>query len=256
MKPEPTEKTTYSTLEPIKIIAPTVKVSKNALIWLSCLADLHEHEVGVFGFVDELPDNTYLIRDIFYPKHCEANGATCEISPEGETLMAEWLIAHNREADIGKAKFWGHSHVNMGVFPSVQDEDQAIERMKRTESYFIRGIFNKDGLLSISFYDYKNKRRFDHIKWETEADTDEMEIRKKISALKLINIPVSKYVRPYSNFAGDDNVMTDYYRQTNYGGTPGSNSTSYKKNGQDQFFVKRNKKNKHNKSYSYEFAKP
>ena len=202
MKPEPAKQTTYTTLEPIKIIAPTVRVTTNALKWLTAIADLHPHEVGVFGFVDELENNTFVIRDIFYPKHSEAAGVTCEISPEGETLMAEWLMTHNREADLSKARFWGHSHVDMGVSPSGQDESQSIERMNRNESYLIRGIFNKAGLLSISFYDYQNKRRFDNSKWETDEDEEDKKIRAKIMELKAVNLPVVP-VTSYGTHLGD-----------------------------------------------------
>jgi hypothetical protein len=268
MKPEPAKQTTYTTLEPVKISAPTIKLSKLAIKWLTVMADVHNHEIGVFGFVDELPNNTYLIRDIFYPKHSEAAGATCEISPEGETLMAEWLISHNRENDIAKAKFWGHSHVNMGVFPSGQDEDQSIERMNRNQSYLIRGIFNKDGLLSISFYDYQNKRRFDNIKWETDEDEEEQKIREKILELKTINLPVVTPVRTYGGTAFSDEYDESSFNQRRGFGFSTHEQFTGKTSralvigdpNNDRFFTqnfnrKKNKKNKHKHSYVYEFEK-
>jgi hypothetical protein len=273
MRPETAKQTTYTTLEPIKITAPTVRVTKNAVKWLTAMADIHSHEVGVFGFVDELPDNVYVVRDIFYPKHSEANGATCEISPEGETLMAEWLMSHNREADLSKVKFWGHSHVDMGVGPSTQDEDQSIKRMNMNESYLIRGIFNKAGLLSISFYDYVNKRRFDNIKWESDEDEDDKAIRAKIIELKAINMPEVKtygtgygtgYNNEYANGKfGDDEFTADTFNsRRSFGDTPGTgnkNAIIVRGGGNDRFFTqfsrKDRKKNKKKHSYSYEFAK-
>jgi hypothetical protein len=267
MKPEPAKQTTYTTLEPIKITAPTIRVTGNALKWLTAIADLHPHEVGVFGFVDELENNTYVIRDIFYPKHSEAAGATCEISPEGETLMAEWLMTHNREADLSKAKFWGHSHVDMGVSPSGQDETQSIERMNRNESYLIRGIFNKAGLLSISFYDYQNKRRFDNIKWETDEDEEDKKIRAKILELKAVNLPTTPSY-PLSNGFSDElygEGVDDWnQRRMGFGTPPLPNRGIVKHYGPDTTYTprenyfaggKRSKKNKHKHSYAFEFTK-
>ena len=266
MRPEIAKTTTFTTLEPVKITAPTIRLTKNTVKWLTAMADLHSHEVGVFGFVDELPDNTYVVRDIFYPKHSEANGATCEISPEGETAMAEWLMSNNRETDLGKVKFWGHSHVDMGVSPSVQDEEQSIKRMNMNESYLIRGIFNKAGLLSISFYDYMNKRRFDNIKWETDEDEDDKIIRSKILELKVINMPEVKvygtiYGPGYNYRNVNDHKFdeTSFNSQRNFGETPNNGTTIIRGGANDRFFTqftkKERKKNKKKHSYSYEFAK-
>ena len=277
MKPEPNKQTTYTTLEPVKINAPTIKLTKDAIKWLTAMADIHHTEVGVFGFVDEPEPNVYLIRDIFYPKHSEAAGATCEISPEGEAMMAEWLMTNGRENDISKARFWGHSHVNMGVSPSGQDEIQSIERMNRNQSYLIRGIFNKEGLLSISFYDYHNKRRFDNIKWETDVDNDDAAIRAEITQLKAVNLPVAtvnysqaSHFHNQGGFddgfgAGDDAASYGQfpYMGKNYGQDGGvrnpdrivhgntRNGTFFSKGFED----KKNKNKKKGHSYAFEFPK-
>lgn len=259
MKPE-VKQVTYSLLNPVKITAPIVKISKIALKWIASIADLHDHEVGIWGFVDEPAPNTYFIKEIFYPKHSEAAGATCEISPEGETLMAEWLISHNREDDIGKCRFWGHSHVNMGVFASGQDETQALQRMNQTQSYLIRGIFNKAGLLSISFFDYTNQRRFDNIQWETDVDDEDKVIRDKINELKILNLPVNKGYAPTGTY--DDYSADTWNERRGYGygngdyTTPPLNETD--KTGLIRFPQNNNKKfgkrkNKH--SYVYEFSR-
>lgn len=238
--------TTYTRLEQSTMTAPNIKVSKNAVKWLTALADMHDHEIGVFGCVEEVGENSYLIRDIFYPKHCEANAGTCEISPEGETLMAEWLMSHGREADLGKVKFWGHSHHTMDVFASGQDENQAMERMERTQSYFIRGIFNKEGKLSISFFDYARKLRFDHIKWETDVDEEEKIIRDKIAELKKVNLPTIKVTYP-STFVNSSNYDSKdpFWNRNNRG--------MYNRDFLRDFDKKTKSKNKKGKSEVKEF---
>lgn len=176
-------KTTYTMLKPETKTAPTIIFSTTALKWIKALVEVHNEEVGWLGIVDERPNNTYFIRDIFYPKHEEANGGTCEISTEGESLMANWLIDHNRIDDCSKVRFWGHSHHNMGVSPSSQDESQSIEKIKHRKTNFIRAICNKKGEMSVSFYDYSNQIRFDQIRWLSEDDTPSSVMDEKASKI-------------------------------------------------------------------------
>lgn len=237
--------TTYTSIDKNSIKSPKIRFTKNAVRWISVITELHDKEVGVLGIVREDGEDTYVVDEIFYPKHQEMNHGTCEISPEGESQIAEWLISKGREDDIEKVKFWGHSHHTMGVGPSHQDEEQAIERMERNKGYFVRGIFNKDGKMSISFYDYRNRRRFDHVKWTTDADEEEAEIRKKVKEMMKDNVPETTSIvavhhtggrswdRGYGNGYHDDDMYGDYpyqgvpYRGGNYNRNYGSN----KKNG-------------------------
>jgi len=179
-------KTTYTLLKPDVKTAPTIIFGTTALKWIKALVEVHSDEVGFFGIVDKRPNNTYFIRDIFYPKHQEANGGTCEISPEGEAIMANWLIDHGKIDDCQKVRFWGHSHHNMGVSPSGQDESQSIEKIDQIKANFVRAICNKKGEMSISFYDYNNQVRFDQIKWGIEDDTSPEIMNQK--AQKIIEI--------------------------------------------------------------------
>lgn len=217
MNPEVNEKTTYTYIGPTPTV-PKVVFSQKAVKWLAVMADVHDTEVGVFGIVDERGGNEFFIREIFYPKHQEANHTTCEISAEGETKMANWLMDKGREDDLSKVRFWAHSHHTMGVSPSGQDETQAIERMTRTSSYLIRGIFNKKGEMSVSFFDYRTSRKFDHIKW-TIDDEEVGEIRKKVEELKKNHIPSTttvitnggSYPNVPGGYGGYDRRNDDYH---------------------------------------------
>lgn len=174
MKPDK-PKTTFSVLvrEGETKVPPTVIFSTTSLKWISAMVDLHPHEVGFYATVDERENYSFYIRDVFYPKHSEMNGGTCEISPEGENDIMTWLMDRGRGDDIEKMRLWGHSHHTMGTGPSGQDEKQALARMNATKSFLIRIICNKDGEISCSFFDYERKLRFDHIKWMVEEDSDE-----------------------------------------------------------------------------------
>ena len=128
-------------------------------------------------------EKVYYIKDIYYPKHSEMHGATCEISTEGENDLMMWLVEHGKEADIDKMKLWGHSHHTMGVNPSGQDETQALARMKNTGSYVIRLICNKSGEISLSFFDPVAGVRFDNVGWEIKDDTPEDIAQNKIQQI-------------------------------------------------------------------------
>jgi len=180
MKPD-TRKVTYMFLKQEE--PPKIFFSQKALKWIKALVDAHDIEVGFIGVVDKEKDGSYTIRDIFYPKHSEANGATCEISPEGEGLIMEYLIEKNRVNDILNMTLWGHSHVNMGTAPSGQDETQAIERMGQTKSILIRIICNKSDEISVSFFDYQRKIRFDNIKWEVRETNDSNHYEELINSI-------------------------------------------------------------------------
>lgn len=188
MKPDD-RKTTYTKLQTETMVAPKVVFGTTALKWIQALVEAHTTEVGFYAIVDERgegDDKNYFIRDVFYPKHSEMNGSTCEISPDGENEMMEWLLDHGREADIPKVRFWGHSHCNMGTTPSGQDESQALARMAQTRSYLIRAIVNKSGEISISFFDYNAQIRFDNVKWEKEDDIGEDIIGAKLARIQEI----------------------------------------------------------------------
>jgi hypothetical protein len=178
------EKTTYTLLTPPETkIPPSIIFSRTALKWIKNLIKAHSGEVGFYGVVDTLEDYTFFVRDIFYPKQQLVSAATCEISPEGGTLIAEWLIAHERSEDIGRMILWGHSHHSMGVGPSGQDNTQALDLMKTTGNHLIRIIVNNEELIGISFFDFEKQVRFDNVKWEEEKENDDAFLAEKLQEI-------------------------------------------------------------------------
>jgi len=249
LKPDK-QKTTFTLLNPEKKTSPRIIFGTTALKWIHAMVDLHPQEIGFYGIVDERPNYTFFVRQIFYPKNSEANSATCEISTEGEGGLVNWLIDNNKEDDISRVSLWCHSHHNMGTDPSGQDEEQAIKRMDSTQSFLIRAICNKAGEMSISFFDYDNKIKFDHIKWEIENDIDEAysdskinnisnvissiktsseklieinniinkddqsdKIRKKIEELKKVNLPNPNNVNRRSSFLDYESYNTSFHNK-------------------------------------------
>lgn len=161
----PNSKTTFEMLSKSDNAVPKVIFDKNAIKWFEALAEIHPAEVGCLAIVDKLPNYTFFVRDVFYPKHDLATSGTCEISASGSAEVANWLFDHNRSDDVGKINCWGHSHHTMGTSPSTQDEEQAVALMKESKSAIVRCIFNKANEMSVSLYDYEKGIRFDNIVW-------------------------------------------------------------------------------------------
>jgi len=213
----------------VDVIAPKVLFSRQASLWMSALAELHETEVGFYGIVDKEVDGSYVIREIIYPKHQLANCATCEISPDGEASIMNYLIEAERQDDIAKLKMWGHSHVNMGVFASSQDEHEILLRMNETKEYQIRVICNKKGDVSISFFDYDNRLRYDNIPYvEQNYNNEYDDVVKTVTEMKKVNIPsIIPFTPPISHGiihgAGafdDDDYANDKWPPWNFSGKP------------------------------------
>jgi hypothetical protein len=201
------QKTTYSMLTPETKTPPTVIFSQKSLKWIKNLIKAHTGEVGFYGIVDTRDNYTFYVRDIFYPKQQLVTSATCEISPEGGTLVAEWLLSHDRTEDIGRMALWGHSHHSMGVEPSGQDNTQALELIKTTGSHLLRIIVNNEGFMALSFFDPVKGIRFDHVKWDEEKIDEEVFAAEKIlriSEIMLETISPKEKIEKIKNLSSED----------------------------------------------------
>jgi cation transport regulator ChaC len=254
----------YSELVSEKKIPPRVIFSQKAIKWIKAMVEVHSTEVGWYNLVDKLDDNTYYIRDLFYPDHDLATGTTCEISAKGEADVMNYLVNNNREEDIGKISCWGHSHVNMGVGPSGQDDAQILKLLERGGDFFIRIIVNKKNVINVAVYDRVNNIVFTGLTFEIEGaeestatakfnrvarimrgastgniakimqdvanelahDTEYEEIKKEVEELKKVNIkPVAK-----TYYSGQYNTGHYYKNQgTNKNGNGGFYQNKYPK---------------------------
>jgi hypothetical protein len=160
---------------------PSIKITEKALIDLSVLVSLVETEVGWYGMVQWTPENDLLITEILVPTQ-QCHGATTEISGAGLAELCEEMMAKEAEEGITLDKsrvhsirYWGHSHVNMGVTASGQDDKQMLEYGDAGVDMMIRGIHNKRGDTQFDVYYYRNGKVFMHFKdvpWEVVEESD------------------------------------------------------------------------------------
>lgn len=129
--------------------APKVFYAVGVLEQIKYIVDNSPKEVGWWGTVEKMDNGDYLITEIFVPKQT-VSGSETDITPEAMAELAMQLI--NEGKDTGTLYYWGHSHVNMGVGPSGQDEAQ-VKAFLLDCPLFIREIRNKSNLSKVDVYD-------------------------------------------------------------------------------------------------------
>lgn len=144
-------------------------------------------EIGALATVEQTNKGVYLIKDAFLFKQ-EVHATTCEITTEGLTEFANEILALENGVEIwNEIKCWFHSHVNMGVSPSGQDEKQMELFENSGHDFFIRLIGNKKGEMGITLYDYSQGIIWDNLDYniiydDTKADKV-IELKEKIEEL-------------------------------------------------------------------------
>ena len=124
--------------------APIVQYTNRAWQKMKKVIAMCTEEVGWLGTVDKVGVG-YLVTDIFVPKQV-VTATECDIEADAlADLVHELDYPEN-------LYYWGHSHVNMGVSPSGQDEQQTSEYLEHND-IFIRAIYNKKGASKVDVFD-------------------------------------------------------------------------------------------------------
>ena len=147
------------TKKEIKDPDPIIEFTQEAWRKIKYVIDKCSQEVGWLGSVQKIEDTAknpyhFRITDIWVPQQ-EVNGGTCEIKPAGRDALLQELFDSAATPKEGmdltnSIRYWGHSHVNMGVFASGQDDAQILEM--RACPWYIRGIHNKKGEINLALY--------------------------------------------------------------------------------------------------------
>lgn len=196
---------------------PIVFYTPLAWVKMHRAIEMCSDEVGWLGTVDVVEGVGYLIEDIFVPEQ-KVHGAETEILPEA---MAE-LACSLEHPD--KLKYWGHSHVNMGVTPSGQDEDQTSEYLEHTD-FFIRGIYNKKGDQKVDVFDMTSEIVYQCVPNKLWVDAESLTIMEEFEAGVKEN--VKKFTRNTTSKAGSTTRSTG-------NNTTQSNSTQIARINQDK----------------------
>lgn len=111
-------------------IAPKIYLPVEVAKQIKALVALGEGEIGWCGLVKKIEGGDegkkwlkgVLIEEIYVPKQT-VSMVSVDVGPEAMSEYMDKLVEEGRTGDIERIRYQGHSHVNMGVTPSAQDEE-------------------------------------------------------------------------------------------------------------------------------------
>jgi len=146
-----------------------IKVEPLALRKMQYYVEHSKLEIGWLGTAWISGPNEITVGDTLLFEQ-EVHSTTCEITPAGLAKVATELIQtkpkEERNQILGNLRLWGHSHVNMSVSPSGQDDDQMYEFAANGGDWMLRVICNKKGDMKFDMYNYQQTLMIRDIKWE------------------------------------------------------------------------------------------
>jgi hypothetical protein len=154
---------------------PSIYFTREAWVKQCHLVDKCKQEVGWFALVDyDEKYNTFTITELVIPCQ-EVTAAETDIGKEDLADAAMELIEAGK--DTSKMYAWFHSHVNMGVSPSAQDEYQVEDFLEDLADQpevpaFIRGIQNKKGDLKLDVYYIQHGIAYQNLDFHVIHDDD------------------------------------------------------------------------------------
>lgn len=162
---------------------PYILIQSQALHKMFQYVDGCADEIGWLGTAHR-EEREIIIDDVFLFEQ-DVHATTTEITPEGLSNFAMELMQQPNGVDVWNSmKVWGHSHVNMGVTPSGQDDLQMQTFQEGGHDWFIRLIANKKGELKIDLYDYQTGVIYLDLPWEALENEEETQIKEQIRALE------------------------------------------------------------------------
>lgn len=176
------ESTSKPTVKVLESCIPSIIIHPEALIKMQLFVEECTNEIGWLGTAYK-EGNTIYIQDVILLSQ-DVHSATTEITPEGLAEFGEEILSQPDGMELwNNIKVWGHSHVNMTVYPSGQDESQMVTFAEGGHDWFIRIIANKKGDLRVDLYAYSIGVIFNDLPWGESITEEEEAIEKQISFL-------------------------------------------------------------------------
>lgn len=207
---------------------PRIIVNKKALDMMEIIVERCKLEVGWLGTVSKINESTFHIEEVFLPEQ-EVSAASTDLMEDGMAKLVEKLLAEGRDDAVSKLRFWGHSHVNMGISPSTTDDSTMKEFEENGCEFFVRAIMNKRGEAKFDLYDYKRGISYINISWSVETPRSE-ELETEIKKLVDDNVKEKRYDTGYYNNGYYDNGYGyggAYSSRYNSGGSFGRGPLGY-----------------------------
>lgn len=172
-----------TTMKVLQQVVPFVYIERDALNKMFLYVDGCSDEIGWLCTATR-EGRTITIHDAYLFEQ-EVHATTTEITPEGLTNFAMALMEDPNGVEIwNNMKVWGHSHVNMAVMPSGQDDSQMNTFKDGGHDWFIRIIANKKGDLKVDMYEYSSGLIYIDLPWAIAQSDDEIILIDEIERLE------------------------------------------------------------------------
>lgn len=163
--------------------SPKVFISDECMVKMMCYIDSCDDEIGWLGTAYKKNDKFYIDDVMLFEQ--DVHGTTTEITPEGlEEFGSKLLEEENGLETWNKIRVWGHSHVNMSVSASGQDDDQMETFSSNGLDWFIRIIANKKGEMQVDVYNFESGIIYKNVKYYHLLNEEEYELTKEIDKLE------------------------------------------------------------------------
>lgn len=163
--------------------APKIVFAHDVMNKMQELVEQSSIEVGWLCEVEKADKNNYYVSAIHIPTQ-KAHASTTEIETEGLLEITNELLALEDGMErINNIRLWGHSHVNMTPAPSGQDQQQMKLFVDNGCDYFFRLICNKQGIMKIDFFNYKDGLVYSDINYEIGYPKEIAALYEQIDAL-------------------------------------------------------------------------
>jgi len=137
------------------LVTPTYpKVVLTSLAFVKMVSSLKVKQVEdleymFLGEVEKIDNTKFVIQDIVFTPQL-VTGATVETDDE---KYVDWLTQnYPHPKSRKKIRLHGHSHVNMGVTPSGEDNKQLSRFIDQISDFFIQLIINKKGDYTLNLF--------------------------------------------------------------------------------------------------------
>lgn len=196
--------TTIELLSPL----PSIFISKTAYDRMCYIVSESAEEVSWLGTV-ERNGMDFLISEVFlFDQEVHATQTRLDEEAVG-AFFADLASQPDGIEKVERIRFWGHSHVHMGVTPSgcygPADYGDLGQMHSFGEScdYMIMGIANKNGMLRFEIFLYDLNLRIQDVEWGL-YELEQINLREQIATelkTKVRYVPPLP-VTPYGSLAG------------------------------------------------------
>jgi len=184
-------------------IFPTVFYTADVEVAIRHIVASQKEEVAWMGLVEQIGEYDYLIEKLYIPTQ-QVSAATAEIDEKAIAELTNKIL--DAGLDPSMLRYHGHSHVNMGVTPSMVDQDHMFDYLEHAD-WFIREIRNKRGEKKVDVFNKTRGVAFQCV------DTEIWELAKEAEFYEAIDLQLKESVTK--------RIFTPYkYSQNNFPITP------------------------------------